>query len=293
MTRKTVLAAALIGLAAADFCHADSVSGQFELGGKVMKPTDVAAFRIRDQFNAREFTTYVMLTTKPVDREAIAKDTDPYTTAINDEAVSDADYLAFHVDPDNKVGVNAHVDGVQYIDSSGKIMGQPGSLVALCKSNTPARVTCSVKTAKPVKSMDGPTWSLDVQFDAEVLARTPGKPLPKDGGEPGKAFKAFAAAAAGDDLDQILALLVPSEAEDYQDDYNTKEENLASAKQMFGFTVPKQPKITGGELVDDDTAILEVEGSPYEGSRFLYLVTMQRHDGRWLYEMSQQAGMLD
>ena len=33
--------------------QADTVSGQFALDGQALKPTEVAAFRIRDQFNPR------------------------------------------------------------------------------------------------------------------------------------------------------------------------------------------------------------------------------------------------
>ena len=291
MTR-TPLLAALAGLAIAPGAWADSVSGQFTLGGNSVKPAEVAAFRVRDQFNPREFTTYVMLTATPVDKATIAKDTDPYTTAINDEAVRDADYLAFHVDADGTVGMNAHVGGTQYIDSSGKIMGSKGALAATCSTNTPERVACTVKNAKPVKTSDG-EWAVDVSFDSAVLSRAPGKPLPKDGGEPGKVLLALVEAAKGDDLAKIIALLAPGEAEDYQRDYNTPAENLASAKQMFEFTLPKKPKITGGELIDENNALVEVEGEPHEGMRMLYLVTMQRTDGRWGYLGSQQAGMLD
>ena len=285
--------AALAALLVAPACWADSVSGQFQLGSTVMKPAEVAAFRIRNEFNPREYTTYVMLTTLPVQREAIAKDTDPYTTAINDDAVRDADYLAFHVDGKNVVGMNAHVGGTQYLDSSGTIMGDKGSLVATCTSNTVERVACTVKSAKPVKTGDDASWAVDVSFDSAVLSRTPGKPLPKDGGEPGKVLLQLVEAARGDDLGKIIALLAPGEAEDYQRDYNTPEENLESAKQMFEFTLPKQPKITGGELTDENTALVEVEGVPYPGSRVLYIVTMQRTDGRWGYLGSQRAGMLD
>jgi hypothetical protein len=292
LSLRTSLFAAVAALLVAPPGHADSVSGHFELDGKSLAPTEVAAFRVRDQFNAREFTTYVMLTTQPVDREAIAKDTDPYTTAINDEAVRDADYLSFHVDAGGTASMNAHVGGTQYIDSSGKIMGATGGLVATCSTNTPERVACNVKSAKPVKTMDGEAWTVDVSFDSAVLSRAPGKPLPKDGGEPGKVFLGLVEAAKGNDLGKIVALLAPSEAEDYQRDYNTPEENLASAKQMFEFTLPKQPKITGGELPDADTALLEVEGVPYEGSRVLYIVTLQRTGGRWGYLSSNQAGML-
>jgi hypothetical protein len=140
--------------------------------------------------------------------------------------------------------------------------------------------------------MDGPAWTLDLSFDAKVLTRAAGKPIAKDGGEPGKAFMALVTAAQGNDLAKIIALLTPAEAEDYQRDYATPEENLESAKSTLGFQLPKQPKITGGEMLDDNTALLEVEGVPYEDGLMLYLVEMQRHDGRWGFSGARVAGML-
>jgi hypothetical protein len=288
---RTLLAGCMLSAFSA-IAQADSVGGQFVLGANALKPTEVAAFRIRDQFNPRQFETYVMLTTQPVNRDAISKDTDPYTTAINDDAVRDADYLAFTVSSDGKVSMNAHVGGTQYIDSSGKIMGQKGSLVASCSSNTSTRVACSIKVDKPVKAMDSPAWSVDVQFDSAVLSRAAGKPIAKDGGEPGKAFLALVGAAQGDDLAKIIALLAPGEAEDYQRDYNTPEDNLSNAKSTLGFQLPKKPKITGGEFTDDDTALLEVEGVPYEDGRMLYIVEMLRSDGRWGFSSARIVGML-
>lgn len=284
-----VLALAFPGFGIA---HAGPVSGQFVLAGKPVPVNEVAAFRMRDQFNPRTFETYVMLTAKPVDRAAIGASLDPYTVAINDPAVDDADYLAFSVHADGKVSVNAHVGGTQYIDTSGTIMGQRGSLIASCRENTPARVACSVKTKEPVKAMDGPTWSMDLSFESDVIGRKPGKPLAKDGEAPGKAFLALRAAVEGNDLSKILALLTPDQAKSYQEDWRTPEENLASAKDILGVRLPKQPKITGGELVANDHAVLEVEGVPYENGHMLYLVEMRQVDGRWLFEQSSVAGML-
>ena len=283
------LALALPGLGAA---HASPISGQFVLAGKPVPVKEVAAFRVRDQFNPRTFETYVMLTTKPVDRAAISASVDPYAVAINDPAVHDADYLAFSVRANGETSVNAHVGGTQYVDSSGKIMGQQGSLIAECKENTPTRVACRVRTAKPVKAMDGPTWSMDLSFEAEVLARAPGKPMAKDGEAPGKALLALRAAVGGKDLAKILALLTPEQAKSYQEDWRTPEENLASAKDILDVRLPKQPKITGGELMAADHAILEVEGVPYENGHMLYLVEMRLVDGHWVYEQSSVAGML-
>jgi hypothetical protein len=272
--------------------HAGPIAGQFVLDGKVVPVSEVAAFRVRDQFNPRTLETYVMLTAKPVDRAAIGASLDPYSMAINDPAVRDADYLAFSVRANGEIGVNAHVGGVQYLDSSGTIMGQPGSLIASCRENTPARIACNVKTAKPVKAMDGPAWSMDLSFEADVLGRAPGKPLAKDGEAPGKALLALRAAVGGNDLARILALLTPEEAKSYQEDWRTPAENLASAKEMLDVRLPKKAKITGGELVANDHAVLEVEGEPYENGHMLYLVEMRLVDGRWVYEQSSVAGML-
>ena len=151
MTR-TPLIVALAGLFVAQGAWADSVSGQFTLGGNAVKPAEVAAFRVRDQFNPREFTTYVMLTATPVDKPTIAKDTDPYARAINDDAVRDADYLSFHVNAAGVVGMNAHVGGTQYIDSSGKIMGSKGALAATCTTK-PSSGALSKVNAPPLPAI--------------------------------------------------------------------------------------------------------------------------------------------
>ena len=290
LARRLLLALTLpgLGLGAA---HAGTITGQFVIGGKTVEVHEVAAFRVRDQFNPRNLETYVMLTAKPVDRAKIGASLDPYAVAINDPAVRDADYLAFSVRASGETAVNASVGGVQYLDTSGTIMGQPGSLVATCRENTATRIACSVKTAKPVKAMDGPTWSMDLAFASDVLSRAAGKPMTRDGEAPGKAFLALREAVGGSDLAKILALLTPGEAKSYQEDWRTPAENLASAKEILNAQLPKSPKITGGEWVADDHAVLEVEGVPFENSRMLYLVEMRRIDGRWLYEGASVAGM--
>ena len=136
---------------------ADSVKGDFTLEGKPpFKPLEVAAFRTPDK------DTIVMLTVKPLDRARIAKSADPESTAVNDPAVRDAGYLEFVVSPNSQVSMNANVGGVQYLDST-KL-----ELVATCKTNTPERVTCSVKTTKLVKYKNEPGWTLDVTFDSAV-----------------------------------------------------------------------------------------------------------------------------
>ena len=269
-----------------------TVSGAFTIGGKALKPAHAAAFRVRDQNAPRTRETYVMLTLSPVDVQKIGGDIDPYTTAINDPAVMKADYLALWVSDSGETRLNAHVGGTQYIDSSGSIMGEAGSLVATCKENTASRIACSVKTSKPVKPMDGPAWTLDVTFASAIASRAPGKPLPVDGGPAGKALLELIAAVGGKTLAPILAGLTPEQAKSYQETWRTPAENLESAKDILGSRLPKQPKITGGEQVADDHAVLEVEGVPYPGGRMLYLVEMRLVDKRWRYAGSSPAGLL-
>ena len=292
--KKYVLLFGFVASAASSGAHATSVSGQFTLAGKPFKPIEVAAFRIRDQFSPHEFETYVMLTMKPVNKDKIKSSLDPYTTAINDPAAfgDGVDYIAFSVHKDGTTSVNAHVGGVQYVDTSGTMMGQKGSLHAGCKENSATRVACSVETAKEVKPMDGPAWTLDVTFETDVLARPVGKPMAKDGEAPGKALIALRAAVAGNDFAKILAMLTPEKAKSYNEDYNTPAENLKSTKQILDVRLPKQPKITGGEWLSDDDALLEVEGTPYPGGHMLYLVEMRRVDAKWLWSDSSPAGLL-
>lgn len=289
--RLSILALALV-LPGVGVAQAKPITGKFLLAGKEVPVREIAAFRIRNQFDPRSFETYVLLSAEPVDRAAIGSSLDPYTMAINDPAVMHSDFLAFNVAGDGKIDLNAHLGGTQYVDSSGKIMGQRGSLIASCRENTATRVACSVKTEKPVQSMDGPAWSVDLSFETEVTSRPAGKPLPSDGGEAGKALLALRAAVGGKDLAKILALLAEEEAEDYRKDWRSPEENLQSAKSMLDNLLPKKPKITGGELLAEDDALLEVEGVPYENGRMLYLVEMRKVEGRWVYSSSSVAGML-
>ncbi len=268
------------------------VTGKFVIGGKTLTLREVAAFRIRDQFNPREFETYVVVSAKPVDKATIGASLDPYALVINDPAVSGADFLGFSVSSNGEIDMNARYEGTQYIDSSGKIMGQTGSLVASCRENTAARVACSVKTEKPVKAMDGPEWSIDLAFETDVLSRPAGTPLPAGGGDAGKAFLALRAAVGGKDLAKIVALLTPEEGSGYQEDWRTPAENLAYAKDILDTRLPKNPKITGGELLAEDHALLEVEGVPWENGRMLYVVEMRKLGGKWVYADGNVAGML-
>lgn len=141
---------------------ADSVKGEFALEGKPsVKPVEVLAFRSDNK-------TVVMLTAKPLDRERIAHSSDPESTAVNDKAAMDTDYLELFVDASGVVSLNAHVGGPgsQYLDST------KWDLVANCAANTSEHVACTVKTKELVKVANEPGWTMDITFDSAVLANT-------------------------------------------------------------------------------------------------------------------------
>jgi hypothetical protein len=268
------------------------VTGKFVIAGKPLTLREVAAFRKRDGFNPRQWETYVVVSAKAVDKAALADSLDPYAVVINDPAVSDANYLGFSVSANGEIDMNARYEGTQYIDSSGKIMGQTGSLVATCSENSATRVACTVKTAKPVQSMDGPEWSMDLSFETDVLSRPAGTPTPADGGDAGKAFLALRKALAGNDLAKILALMTPDQGSSYQADWRSAAENLADAKDILDVRLPKKPKITGGEQLAADHVLLEIEGEPYEDGKMLYVVEMKKLDGKWVYADANILGIL-
>ena len=288
---KTLIGFSIL-LALSGGAWADSVTGKFVIGDKPLDLKHIAAFRVRDQRNARKFETYVMWTAAPVDQKAISSSRDPYSMAINDAAVKDADYVAFSVEADGKVTMNAHVAGTQYLDTSGTMMGQVGGLKASCRSNSAARVNCDVASLKPVKAMDGPTWEFAVSFDAPVLSKPAGAAIAAGGGDAGKALLALSAAHKAKNKTVLLAQLDAEEAAEYAADWRTPEENLKALVERFDWGLPKQPKVTGGETVDADTVLLEVEGVPYPEGKVLYQLEMHKVDGAWRYVSSTTLGLL-
>ncbi len=282
----------LIVLTFAPHLFAQKLEGVFEIGGKKIEVNEIAAFRMRDQFNPRQKETYVMLTKIAVNKDQIKIDSDPYSLAINDPAVKNEDYISFFVKADGTVSMNAHVGGTQYVDTSGKMMGMKGSLSATCTSNTAEEVACTVSTAKPVNSIDGPTWSVKFDFDTPILSRPPGRSLAKGGAEIGRALLQLYAAQKAKKSEELLLHMTEEERESYKADWRTPEENLKSLMDHFEYQLPKSPKITGGELLDENNALLEVEGVPYENGKMLYLVEMGKRDGQWRYQQTSIAGML-
>ena len=294
MTQLLIAPVALvasIGLAAA---AEHEGHGQFEFNDEESTFQDVSAFRIRDRGDATRFETLIMLTNGVPDRAAIAAADDPVIWAMNDPVALE-DHLTFTIDADGKVGLNAHIGGVQYIDSSGQIFGQPGSLAATCAINTETRIECEISTTEAVETADGASWSLQAVFESDVLSREPGKPIEAGGGEPGEALKALEQSLASDDMEAILAHLSESAAADYRATWRSPEENMGALKEQMGRQFPRSFEVTTGEYSGDDEAILMVKGliEGYGDDLWLFIVTMIREDGRWVMNRSVVSGFAD
>lgn len=148
------------------------------------------------------------------------------------------------------LSVNAQIDEVQDVDCSGMIMGQPGSLKEDCPSNPVSQVDFRVWVEKPVEVEPEKSWTLDVKFSAPVIAKLSGKPLPADGGEAGKALKAFVQALDGDDLEAIFKWMSESRIGQHNADCNTPEADLPSLKGIWSARLAQKLEITGGGQVD-------------------------------------------
>ena len=125
----------------------------------------------------------------------------------------------------------------------------------------------------------GETYDFDLRFDVAVTP-PPGKPLPADGGEPGKAYRAWTAAVAKGDL-PVLRKLVGREYDAWR--INSDDEgDVKSALKDLRDGSPVEARVLGGRI-DGDDAVLRVEGKDRDDILRRGRVQMQRVDGAWRY----------
>ena len=125
----------------------------------------------------------------------------------------------------------------------------------------------------------GETYDFDLRFDVAVTP-PPGKPLPADGGEPGKAYRGWTAAVAKGDLPVLRALA----GRDY-DAWRIKSDDqndVKSALKDLRDGTPVEAKILGGRS-DGDSAVLWVEGKDRDDILRRGRVQLQRVEGAWRF----------
>src|SRR5262245_48733379 len=178
MTR--ILVAAALAAALTLPALAGEASGQFKAGTRApIKPKYAAAYETRDLRDARKRVVEVILSDAPVDAAAAVADVDPHTNAINQDALSDRNYIILIVRPDGDWSMNA-----TYSERMTQFIGTAGdSFKVEMTTNTPSRVAGRVYSPQPVKAQDE-SWTVDVKFAADVVRPANVAKLPAGGGEP-------------------------------------------------------------------------------------------------------------
>jgi hypothetical protein len=108
--------------------------------------------------------------------------------------------LLLWVSPDGSV-MNATYSKTmtQYINDTS------GGLKAELTTNTSGKVEGRVYSLSPLKTMDGPTYTIDVKFSADMIPALSGTALPAGGGDAGKALTTWVAAVTKKDWPGIEA----------------------------------------------------------------------------------------
>ena len=128
----------------------------------------------------------------------------------------------------------------------------------------------------------GDDRTFDVRIDVPIPPKTWGDPLPKDGGAPGKAFLAYAAALEKRDTKAIRALLDDAMKARF-DEYEKKDEleGWLDYRWKDEHTEMRTIRITGG-FVRGDRAVVLFDGSNSYIDHLYGEALLRREGGAWL-----------
>lgn len=255
---KPRLFTALVALAfASPIVHAAAPAS-----GKVGNWTVVDAIAWRDSAG-----THVVVSDKPFDRSAIA----------SDRAMDSSDVISHQMDPLDAQTYEVRLDAEGAVD--GTSLSMPGGSSFSFSSDMADGLKLSKNDANHVTGSFAYDIA-DVRFDVPVVTGElprPGKPLPKDGGEPGKVFNAQIAAIAKGDFDALIKLSPP----EHRDSIAASAKKDGGKMEMMAaqaFT-PSKATITSGSI-DGDKAWLDFDGVQ-GGEAMKGLAIVERKDGAW------------
>ena len=254
----------------------------------LISPKFATGYVVRDQINPRQTIVEVLLSEVAVNPGALRDDLDRHVTAINLAELRDRNYVLLWIASDGTVRMNATYSRTmtQYLNDS------TGGLKVDFKTNSASTIEARVYSLAPLKTMDGPTYTVDVTFSADVIPAPTGTPLAAGGGEPGKALSALLAAITKKNWNGIKAGLSPKALPTFEQSYNTPAENLSSAVDILNARLPvTKAKITRGIMTSPTRAVLDLEGERF-GSPWLSLVRMVKTGTVWQFEESAPAGMI-
>jgi hypothetical protein len=190
----------------------------------------------------------------------------------------------------NTLTLNIAADGpTMCIDISSR-EGDTQYSGSTCNSDFQPAITLSAHTAERVAgrmqyASEGGE-SIDLEFDLPIAGgasggkvERPGKPLPADGGAPGKAVLAHFAAAAGGDWNKLKSISHPDQRSQME-----ASEKAGEHQAMFEFLqkfTPRKVRITGG-TIDGEHAQVDYTGEE-QGRPVTGIAEAVQFEGKWYF----------
>ena len=271
---RTRVALALLGFVASTGLAFADGSGTLIIKGQTTAFKTAYAYRHADDFQPDQQITTVVLSDKPID-----------VSKVND-AVDREDALKTQLRElnGNRVELNIRADGtVENVNTmtdgtSGSVSGSGWYAIDL-KRNDDKRIEGTFRSSDEKDKKEGSSGYFDLKFALDLPgAPDLGTPLPADGGELGKVYRAYSVAVQKSDVDAMIKFMVKARAASVQSHRTDPNFNT-----MLGFireSAIKDAKIVKG-YTKADNGTLTVSGKDGSSSNVESTISFAREDGAW------------
>jgi len=248
-------------------------TGTLTVDGKRITLKHAYAMAQPDTFDAGKTVIAVLLTEEPLDADALND-----AEELDDAVMGQHGWAFFKIDEDGKP-IHEMIDHPA-TGGSRLIMSGFTQAEFVSKKMGKDRVEGSFRTKKTEDFMGHP-YAIKVDFSAPLLqAKVPeplpdaetGRTLPKGGGQPGKAYRAYLKAVLDRDV-AALREFVPDKTQ------NMSDSEIKESLEFVAAMLPKNPKVTDG-YVKKGRAVLYVEGT-MEGEKQYGTVELLRKGKMW------------
>jgi hypothetical protein len=245
-----------------------SVSGTLRANGKTVELPYVYVFALEKGFYDESDPAWkILFVEHPIEERKL------------DEHIWDSAYVELSIaetaEFEDERELQVYSQNIKFAaDSGGNISGGTYPEIELASAG-PDRFAGRVYHPEEQKFFDD-TFQYDFTFSAPLSDPDApiGDPLPADGGEPGKAYLAWAAALHAGDIEALKALVPPEMVGQFDSDEVKEDLEMMQAMTPTGLTV------LGGSS-DGKTAILQVEGV-MEGEKVRGEITLEKMGELWV-----------
>lgn len=252
---------------------ADRGTGHFRKGEVRIDVRHVIAVVVDEAGTEADTHTHVYLSDVPMDARKVAAAFHASSAAEQQLGEASAGYV--------RVCINTEGDecGLYFSHNNPNASFNTSGYGTFKLDAAPAgRVAGSWVLAEP-DDFFGETYDFELRFDVAITP-PPGKPLPADGGDPGKAYRAWIAAVAKGDL-PVLRAMVGGDYNGWRIKSEDADDVKSALKDLRDGT-PLQARILRGRI-DGDAAVVWVEGKDRDDILRRGRVLLQRVDGGWRY----------